>query len=358
MPELYRILVVNPGSTSTKVALFENERELFSVSESHSKEDLQPYPRIADQYSMRLRVIENSLETHGVGSMKIDAVAGRGGLLKPIPGGTYRVNDKMLDDLRKADRGEHASNLGGLIAHGLAQKFNTPAFIVDPVVVDELEPVARITGLPEIKRRSIFHALNQRAVAKKAARKLGRSYEKLNLIVAHMGGGISIGCHRKGRVVDVNNALDGDGPFSPERSGGLPVGQFAEMCFSGKYTYVEIKAKLTGKGGLIAHLGTNDIRKADEAVQSGNENAGLVLDAMVYQIAKEIGSAAAVLEGRVDAVVLTGGLALNKDLVQKLKRKIRWIAKVLVYPGEEEMRALATGVLEVLRNPELAKKYE
>ncbi len=357
MPDTFRILVINPGSTSTKVALFEDDRERFSVAVSHTREDLAPFARIADQFGMRRRIIEKTLSENGVDSRGIHAVVGRGGLLKPIVGGVYTVNKTMVDDLTKAERGEHASNLGALIAFALAGEIGCPAYIVDPVVVDELDPVARMSGLPGLERISIFHALNQRAVAKKAAAAIGRSYESLRLIVVHLGGGISVGCHRDGRVVDVNNALDGDGPFSPERAGGLPSGQLAQWCFSGRDSHADIKKKLTGQGGLVAHLGTNDIRAVRERIRKGDDRARLVVEAMVYQVAKQIGASAAVLDGRVDAVVLSGGLALDADLVQDLTRKITWIARVFVYPGEEEMPALAVGALDVLRGRSKARTY-
>jgi butyrate kinase len=348
MPESFLVLVINPGSTSTKVALFENEKELFSETIAHSQADLRPFKRIADQYDMRFNVIENALQSNGVDLKGIDAVVGRGGLLEPILGGVYAVNERMLNDLRNAERGEHASNLGALIADRFAKKNGVPAFIADPVVVDEMEPVAKVTGLPEIERRSIFHALNQKAVAKKASAELGLPYDQTRLIVAHLGGGISVGAHRYGRVVDVNNALDGDGPFSPERAGSLPGGQLASMCFSGEFTLADVKKKLTGQGGLVAHFRTSDIRDIDNKIRNGDERAKLVLDAMVYQIARHIGASAVTLDGKVDAVVLTGGLALNASLIEKLRQKIDWIAKVLVYPGEEEMRALALSALDVL----------
>jgi butyrate kinase len=338
MAEKYCILVVNPGSTSTKVALFENENDIFSASVAHSKEELQLFPRISDQYAMRFQAIQHTLDSSGLDLRGVSAVVGRGGLLKP-------------------ERGEHASNLGGLIANEFASRFGVPAFIVDPVVVDEMEPVAKISGLPGIERRSIFHALNQRAVAKKAAEELRKPYPQLNLIVAHLGGGISIGCHRKGVVVDVNNALDGDGPFSPERSGGLPSGQLADMCFSGEYTKQDVKKKLVGQGGMVAHLGTNDLRNVKDRIRAGDEKARLVYEAMIYQISKLIGASAVVLDGRVDAIVISGGLAMDGDLTQAIARKVDWIAAVLVYPGEEEMHALAKGALEVLRGESKPKFY-
>ena len=349
MENVFRILVINPGSTSTKVALFENENELFSESVMHVPSELKPYPRIADQYGMRFKVIEEALQNRKVDWKAIDVVVGRGGLLKPLLGGVYRVNEIMLEELKRAQYGEHASNLGALIAEAFAQKIGVPAYIVDPVVVDEMEPEAKVTGLPGIERRSIFHALNQKAVARKAAEHLGRPYQRLRLIVAHLGGGISVGAHRNGRVVDVNNALDGDGPFSPERSGSLPSGQLVELCFSGRVSLAEVKKMLTGQGGLVAHFGTNDIRLIDKKIREGDRRAKLVLDAMVYQIAKQIGASAAVLDGRVDAVVLSGGLVQDGILIAKLKRKIDWIAPVLIYPGEKEMHALALGAFGVLK---------
>lgn len=357
MSETYRILVINPGSTSTKVAFFENENEIFSASVSHSKEELQPFPGISDQYAMRFQMIQRTLDSSGLDLSGVSAVVGRGGLLKPIVGGTYLVNERMLDDLKKAARGEHASNLGGLIANEFASRFGATAYIVDPVVVDEMAAVAKISGLPGLDRRSIFHALNQRAVAKKAAEELGKPYGQLNLIVAHLGGGISVGCHQQGFVIDVNNALDGDGPFSPERSGGLPCGQLVDLCFSGEYTKQDIKKKLVGHGGLAAHLGTNDLRNVKDRIAAGDEKARLVYEAMIYQIAKQIGASAAVLDGHIDAIVISGGLAMDGDLIQAVTRKVEWIARVLVYPGEKEMHALAEGVLDVLRGESKPKTY-
>jgi butyrate kinase len=348
MPRTFVILVINPGSTSTKVALFENEKEVFSKTIAHGPSDLAPFKRMADQYDMRFNIIEKTLQANGVNLKSIDAVMGRGGLLKPVLGGVYAVNARMLEDLRRAERGEHASNLGALIADAFAQKNGVPAYIADPVVVDEMDPMAKVTGIPEIERRSIFHALNHKAVARKVCAELGLRYGEARLIVAHLGGGISVGVHLSGRVVDVNNALDGDGPFSPERAGTIPAGQLAALCFSGGLTPADVKSRLTGRGGLVAHLGTNDIRVIEEKIRNGDERARLVLDAMIYQIAKHIGAAAAVLDGRVDAIAASGGLAMDDSLVMKLKSKVGWIAKVMVYPGEEEMHALALGALDVL----------
>jgi len=354
----FHILVINPGSTSTKIAFYRDLEPVFDEAIRHSTQDLSPFERIADQLEFRFAMIREALDRHADSCGKIQAVVGRGGLLSPIEGGVYEVTDAMLRDLSEARYGQHASNLGGILAHRWAQQLKVKAYIVDPVVVDELEPVARISGIPEIRRISIFHALNQKSVAKQAAAALGRPYTELNLIVVHMGGGISVGVHKKGRVVDVNNALNGDGPFSPERSGGLPAGQLVDLCFSGRFTHGQMLKKLTGGGGLVAYLGTQDMLDVRRKVSSGDTLAAQIYDAMVYQIAKEIGAGSAVLEGCVNAIVLTGGLAQDERLVADLKRKVEWITQVLVYPGEKEMLALAQGCLSVLTGQEPARRYE
>lgn len=354
----YRILVVNPGSTSTKIAVFDEEKEIFKVNLSHPLEEIQKYPKIIDQFEFRKEVILNELARAGIPKESLKAVVGRGGLLRPIPSGTYAVTEKMLEDLRAEVQGEHASNLGAMIAHTIASELNIPAFIVDPVVVDEMEEVARITGLPMIRRRSILHALNQKKVARQAARDIGKPYEELNLIVVHLGGGISVGAHRKGRIVDVNNALNGDGPFAPERAGSLPAADLVELCFSGRYSKAEIKKMLAGKGGIVAHLGTNDVRAVEEMVKNGDPKATLIIQAMAYNVAKWIGVMATVLEGRVDGIVLTGGLAYYTYFVDLIKQRCSFIAPFYVYPGEDEMRALLEGALRVLRGEEKARIYE
>ena len=354
---IFNILAINPGSTSTKVALFSDEDCVFTENLSHSAEEIIRYTRIADQFPMRLSALEIMLKTHSVILESLHAIVGRGGLLRAVQGGTYRVNDLMLDELKKAERGEHASNLGGLLAHAIAQKMQLPAFIVDPVVVDELEEVARISGLPQIQRRSIFHALNQKAVARAVASKLGKKYRDINLIIAHCGGGISVGSHKKGRVVDVNNALDGDGPFAPERAGGLPSGQLAELCYSGRYTLSDIKKMLTGQGGMVAYLGTQNLYEVKRRIASGDSDAHKIFEAMAYQVAKQIGAMAAVLLGEVHAVVLTGGLASDADFVRLISERIRWIGQIFVFPGEQEMLSLVQGALRVLNNLESAKIY-
>ncbi len=357
MQEVFRLLIINPGSTSTKIAVFDNEKPVLEQTLRHSNEELAPYATIIDQYEFRKNVILDTLNTNGINITRLSAVVGRGGLLKPMEGGTYTVNSKMLEDIKYAPMGQHASNLGAVIADEIASHLGIPAYIVDPVVVDEMDEVARISGMPEIKRISIFHALNQKAVALRAAAELNRKYEDLNLIIAHLGGGISVGAHKKGKVVDINNALDGEGPFSPERSGGVPISGLMSLCYSGKYTLDEMKKKITGKGGLVAHLGTNDGKEVVRRIDAGDKKAELIYKAMAYQIAKEIGACAAVLEGKVDAICITGGLAYDKYLTGWIKERVEFIGDVRIYPGEDEMTALAEGGLRVLRNETAAKEY-
>lgn len=354
-----KIFVINPGSTSTKIALYDDERCLWTDTQRYDTKMLEGFSTIIDQEQFRYSEILKVLESKQVTPSDFDAVVGRGGLMKPIKGGTYLVNSAMLKDLKQMTYGAHASNLGALLAIRFATAAgDIPAFIVDPVVVDELADEARISGLPEIPRISIFHALNQKAVARRAAADLKKNVNECNLIVAHMGGGVSVGAHQQGRVIDVNNALDGEGPMSPERSGGLPVGGLIELCFSGKYTLKEIQKMINGKGGLVAHLGTNDLREVEKRVESGEPNAKLVFDALCLQISKEIGSCSAVLKGQVDAIVLTGGLAYSDQLCQSISEKVTFIAPVLRYPGEDEMQALAEGAFRVLQGMETPLKYE
>ncbi len=358
MSDVYRLLVINPGSTSTKIAMFDNEKIVLEETLRHSSKQLDKYEKIYDQYEFRKEIILNTLNEKGINITKLSAVVGRGGLLKPIDGGTYEVNEKMIEDLKVGVLGEHASNLGGIIANEIATQLNIPSFIVDPVVVDEMEDVAKISGMPELERKSIFHALNQKAVARRAASELDKGYEDVNLIVAHLGGGVSVGAHKKGRVVDVNNALDGEGPFSPERAGGIPVGDTVKLCFSGEYSLKEIKKKLKGNGGLVAYLGTNDGREVVKMIENGDEDAELVYKAMAYQVAKEIGACAAVLEGNVDGIILTGGIAYDQMFTGWVIDKVKFISKVFVYSGEDELGALAKGALRVLRGEERAKEYK
>ncbi|MBS4534126.1 butyrate kinase [Clostridium sp. D2Q-14] len=358
MTNSYRLLVINPGSTSTKIAVYDNEKVVLEETLRHSSGELKNFDKIYDQYEFRKNIILETLNEKGINIRKFQAIIGRGGLLKPIPGGTYEVNEKMLEDLKTGVLGEHASNIGGIIAEEIASQLNIPSFIVDPVVVDELDDVARVSGMPELERISIFHALNQKAVARRAADELGKKYEELNFIVAHLGGGVSVGAHRNGRVIDVNNALDGDGPFSPERSGGVPAGDLAKLCYSGKYELKDIKKMIKGKGGLVAYLGTNDAREVSKMIEEGNEKSELVYKAMAYQISKEIGACAAVLKGEVDGIIITGGIAYDKEFISWIKENVEFIGKMFIYPGEDEMIALAQGGLRVLRGEEKAKKYK
>ncbi len=353
----YRLLVINPGSTSTKIGIFDDEHSVFEKTIRHDSEKISEFEHIIDQYEFRKNVILETLDHEGINVSKLSAVVGRGGLLRPIEGGTYNVNDLMLEDLRKGYSGEHASNLGGIIAFEIARGLNISSFIVDPVVVDELAPLARVSGVPEIERKSIFHALNQKAVARRVAKQLDRSYEELRLIVTHMGGGITVGVHQEGKVIDVNNGLHGEGPFSPERAGTVPVGDLVSMCFSGEYYAEEIMKKLVGNAGFVGYLGTNDAVEVEKRIEAGDEKAKLVYEAMAYQVAKEIGAASAVLHGKVDAIVLTGGLAYGKDFVNEITERIEWISDVIVHPGENELQALAEGGLRVLRGEEDAKEY-
>ncbi len=336
------ILAINPGSTSTKFALYDGPEKLMEKTLRHSTRDLEVYGNISDQLPFRYRVIMEALRERNTDLDEIAAVVGRGGLVNPIESGIYEVNDLMRKHLTEAINGEHASNLGALLAEMIAGPLpGVKAYIVDPVVVDELEPVARLSGHPLISRKSIFHALNQKAVARIYADSVGREYEALNLIVAHMGGGISVGAHRRGRVIDVNNALNGDGPYSPERSGGLPAWQLVQLCFSGSYTPSDIKSMLAGKGGIVAYLGTNNHQEASKRAEEGDARAALILEGCSYQTAKEIGAMSAVLEGEVDCIILTGGLAYDTAHVERISRMIRHIAPIYVYPGEDELKALA-----------------
>lgn len=351
------ILAINPGSTSTKVAVFLGEEKVFSKNISHPAEDLAGFRRITDQYDFRKRAILQFLKDNAFDITLLAAVVGRGGLLTPMSSGTYNVGDDMMHYLQQTPL-EHASNLGALLARAVADPLGLPAYIVDPVVVDEMEEIAKITGVPEIRRISIFHALNQKAVAREAAARIGKKYDESNLIVAHLGGGISIGAHRCGQVVDVNNALNGDGPFAPERAGSLPAWSLVEWALSGKYDTATMKKKLTGQGGIVAHLGINDMRQVEERVKQGDARAALVYQAMAYNVAKWIGAMAAVLAGRVDAVVLTGGIAYDADFVEWIRARVSFIAPLIVIPGEDEMSALAKGALRVLNGEEQAKQWQ
>ncbi len=357
MGQLFKILSINPGSTSTKIALFQNEELIFEETLRHSMEEITSFNSIPEQKHFRKNIIEETIRKNNINESEISAVVGRGGLLKPIQGGTYIVNDQMIDDLNEGVMGQHASNLGGILAKEIGDRLNIPAYIVDPVVVDEMDNIARISGIPEIKRKSIFHALNQKAIARKVSQELGKKYEESNLIITHLGGGISVGAHQKGKVIDVANALDGEGPFTPERGGGLPVGDLVKMCFSGDFTEAEVKKKITGKGGLVAYLGTNEVRTVEEYISNGNDEAKEIYEAMAYQVSKEIGAMAAVLKGDIDAIVLTGGIAHSKKFTSIISERVKFISNVIICPGEDEMIALAQGGLRVLNNEESPKIY-
>ena len=354
----YKLLIINPGSTSTKIGVYEGEKEVLEETLRHSAEEILKYDTIFDQLDFRKEVILKVLKEKGIDINELDAVVGRGGMLKPIEGGTYEVNEAMVEDLKIGVQGPHASNLGGILSNEIAKEIGKRAFIVDPVVVDEMEDVARLSGVPELPRKSKFHALNQKAVAKRYAKEHNTSYEDVNLIVVHMGGGVSVGAHRKGRVIDVNNALDGDGPFSPERAGGVPSGELLEMCFSGKYSKEEVYKKLVGKGGFVAYANTNDARDLIKLSQEDDEKGSLIFNAFIYQIAKEIGSMAVVLDGEVDAIVLTGGIAYSDYVTNAINKKVKWIAPMVVYGGEDELLALAQGAIRVLDGVEEAKIYK
>ncbi|MBK5240829.1 butyrate kinase [Clostridium sp.] len=351
------ILVVNPGSTSTKLSIFKNEDLIVTSNLTHSSSDIKKFEKIYDQKDMRTKLILDWLEEENIALEDLIAVVGRGGLLRPMPGGTYTISQKMLEDLEIGFQAEHASNLGGVIAHEIAKKVNILALIVDPVAVDEIVDVARISGLPEIERRSLVHALNIKAVTRRVCTKLNKSFENSTYVVAHIGGGISVSPVKNGRILDVNNANE-EGPFSPERTGGLPVGDLAKLAFSGKYTLKELKKKITGEGGLVAYLDTNDGRVVDKMIDEGNAKAELVLKAMAYQIAKEIGAMATVVSGKIDAIILTGGLAHNKRLTTWISDMVCFIAPVELVPGEDEMLALAQGALRIINGEEKAKVYE
>ncbi len=353
----FRILTINPGSTFTKIAIFENEISIWEKMIVHDIKVTESYTHIIDQFDFRKKEIFQSLHNEEINLSRFDAVCARGGLLRPIEGGTYMVGKEMLADLRAGYAGEHASNLGGILAYEIASGLNIPAFIVDPVVVDELSEVARISGLPIIERKSIFHALNQKAVAHRVAKELGKRYEELNLVVAHLGGGITIGAHKRGKVVDVNNGLDGEGPFGPDRAGTVPVGDLIDLCYSGQYSKKEIMKLLVGTGGLMGYLGSNHPEVIERLIDNGDEKAKLVYKAFVYQIAKEIGAASTVLSGEVDAVIITGELACRKKLTGEIMSRVNWIADVYIHPGENVLLALAEGALRVLSDEESAKKY-
>ena len=353
----YKLLIINPGSTSTKIGVYEDEKELFEETLRHTNEEIKKYDTIYDQFGFRRDLILKVLKEKNFDMKTLSVVVGRGGLLKPMEGGTYKVNDAMIEDLKIGVQGSHASNLGGIIARSIGDELNVPSFIVDPVVIDELADVARLSGVPELPRKSIFHALNQKAVAKRYGKESGKGYENLNLVVVHMGGGVSVAAHNHGRIVDVNNTLDGEGPFSPERAGSVPAADLIKMCFSGKYSEAEIYGKIVGKGGFVGYLNTNDVKVVIDKMEAGDKECEAVYKAFVYQIAKSIGEMSVVLGGKIDQIIFTGGIAYSPTLVPDLKEKVQWIAPVTVYPGEDELLALAQGAIRVLDGEEEAKVY-
>lgn len=353
-----KLLIINPGSTSTKIGVYENEEAILVETLRHSSEEIGKYETIYDQLNFRKDVILGILKEKNFDINTLDAIVGRGGMLKPMEGGTYSVNNKMLDDLKVGVQGQHASNLGGILSYEIGKKLDVPSFIVDPVVVDELEAVARISGVPELPRKSKLHALNQKAVAKRYGIESGKGYENLNLLVVHLGGGVSVGAHKNGRIIDVNNALDGDGPFSPERSGSVPVGDLIKMCYSGKYTEQEVYSKIVGKGGYVAYLNTNDARDVQKFIQEGNKEAELIYDAFIYQVSKCIGEMATVLCGNVDSIIVTGGIAYSEKVISDIESRVGFIAPITVYPGEDELLALAQGAIRVLTGKEESKEYK
>lgn len=353
----YRILVINPGSTSTKIAVFEDEKEMFSRTLRYDPDELKKLGAIVDQLEYRKQLVLDALRECGCELGDFAAIACRGGLVRQMPSGTYRVNDSLVNDSRAGVSGQHASNLGALIGHELELQSGVPAYIVDPPVVNELSDRAKFSGHPLIERVCVFHALNQKAVARRYASSVGRKYEDLNLLVCHMGGGISVGAHVGGRVVDTEDAVGGEGPFSPERAGSLPVNGIIDLCFREDLTRDEVKRMMTRGGGLLAYTGTNDMRELVAMADSGDEKVRKALEAFYYQVAKEIASMSVAMEGRVDRILLTGGIANNEAVTDAIAELVDWIAPVTVYPGEDELLALTQGVLRVLRGEETAKEY-
>ena len=358
MEKKYRMLIINPGSTSTKIAVYENQKPIFEDKLPHSAEELAPFSKLAGQLDFRREVLEKAMKERNISFDELDAIVSRGGLTHPVTSGTYEINELMVSIVKSGKYGEHACNLASMIAFDLSNKFGLPSYIADPVVVDEMQDIARYSGTPLIQRASIFHALNQKAVSRRVANGMGKKYEECNFVVAHLGGGISVAAHKKGKCVDVNNALGGEGPYSPERAGGVSAFGVIDLCFSGEYTKDELKKMLVGQGGLTAYLSTNDGFEIERMIKGGDEKAKEVFLGMGYQVAKEIGAAATVLHGELDAIILTGGLAHNKDFTDYIENMVKYIGKVVTYPGEDELLALAESGLRVLRGEEKAKVFE
>jgi butyrate kinase len=357
MDGAYIILVVNPGSTSTKCAVYKNETQLFERAVYHAAGEFKGCASLLEQKDVRMRFIMETLATHQIKPENLSAVAGRSGFVTLLDAGEYLVNDTIIRDLSIDGAVTRSSSLGGLMAAEFGQTYGIPAYVVDPLVMDEMEPRTRLTGIPGIERRNLFHALHSKAIARLCAESLGITYEDGRFVVAHLGGGITVGAHRYGRIIDVNDSLAGEGPFSPERCGAVPVEPLMELCFSGRYTETEILELCHNRGGMIAYLGTNDLREVEKMIKQGDEHAALVMDSMAYQTAKEIGAMAVVLEGRINAIILTGGLACSTRFTGSIKQMVDRIAPVKTYPGEHEMAALAISVLRVLRGKEEAAIY-
>jgi len=356
MREEHRLLVINVGSTSTKVAWFKGNDLIVLETIRYGSEDLAGYSSINEQLPLREKDLLEFLKRNGIGLEEVDMIVSRGGLGRPSPAGAYEIDEAMCRDLLEGKFGKHPSALGPAMALDFSRRYGMPAVVIDPPSTDEFQPLARFSGLPEIDRKSVLHALNQKASARRLAVELGKNYEEMNLIVAHLGGGITVGAHRKGRVVDCTHGL-GEGPFTPERAGSLPTTDLLDMAFSGKLDKKQILSRLVGQGGLFAYLGTNDVEKVEEMIRAGDERAELVYEAMAYQVAKEIGAISVVLKGEIDGIILTGGLAKSEMMTGLIREWIRFIAPVFVYPGEDEIAALAEGGLRVLRKEEELKTY-
>jgi butyrate kinase len=352
-----RVLAINPGGTSTKIAVYEDSNLMFKKSVIHSAEDLKVFKTVFEQYEYRRGLILKAVADENIELCTLTAVVGRGGLLRPIEGGTYRVNDLMIDDVKNAIQGEHPSNLGCVLAKNIGDEMGIPSFVVDPVSVDEFEPEARVTGLSDIEKASWLHSLNHKAVCRKVAEEMGKRYDELNFIVAHLGSGISIAAHKEGRAIDGDGGRV-DGPFSPERSGGLPTYPLIQLCYSGKYTYKEMVDKVSSIGGMYDYLKTKDMLEIEERASSGDEKAKLVLEAFIFQCAKSIGAQAAVLSGEVDRIILTGGIAYSDLIVRKITERVKFIAPITVVPGEEELESLAMGAFRILMGKEEPKEYK
>ncbi len=351
-----KILAINPGSTSSKIGYFENSNCISSITIRHNQDELSKYESIIDQYPMRREAIMNWMKEEKIEINNLDGVVGRGGLLRPTPSGTFKVNGEMLSDLKNCVFGVHASNLGAILAREIADMAGVDAFIVDPVTTDEFQPIARYSGHPDIKRNSVFHALNQKAAARTVCDQINKDYHDINMIIAHLGGGVTVAAHEKGKAIDVNNGLE-EGPFTPERSGHLPIIEIIKMCYSGNFSMDEMKKKIVGKGGMTAYLGTSDIQAVVKMADDGDANASEILEAMIYQICKEIGSCSTVLKGSVDAIIITGGIAYNKHVTDMISERVSFIAPVHILPGENELLSMTSGVIRVLDGTEEAGKY-